>query len=156
MRSWIVALVLCLAAAGLSSLVSAHSGAKGVVKERMDHMGSIAASMKAMGKMFKGAEPFDPDKIRKLSASVSQHGGDAMLSLFPEETLQPPSDARPEIWANWTRFSELAHALKSTASALSDGADNTRGQDLDGSPEKLFKAVARTCKACHKDYRAEK
>ena len=109
--------------------------------------------MKAMAKMFKGAEPFEPDEIRKLSATISRHGGDAMLSLFPEGTLQPPSEARPEIWTNWTRFSELAQELKSTAGALSDGAGNARGRDLDGSPEKLFQAVAGTCKACHKKYK---
>ena len=46
----------------LTTAVLAHKGATGVVKERMDQMGTIATSMKAMGEKLPG----DFDKVDYL------------------------------------------------------------------------------------------
>ena len=59
-----------LVVAGMTAL-EAHKGATGVVKERMDQMGEIAKSMKAMGAMFKGATPYDAEAVRGKGSSQS-------------------------------------------------------------------------------------
>ena len=47
-------LSLAVAVGGTTSLVYAHSGAKGMVKERMEMMKGMGDAMKTMGAMFKG------------------------------------------------------------------------------------------------------
>ncbi|WP_149866541.1 cytochrome c, partial [Tropicimonas marinistellae] len=49
----------------------AHSGAMGIVKERMDGMSAMAAVMKALAPMMQGTAPYDPDAIRKGAATIA-------------------------------------------------------------------------------------
>lgn len=140
-------------AATLAAL--AHSGASGIVKQRMDHMGEIGKATKAIGRMMQDKAAWDPGAVRAHAAAISRAGGPAITELFPEGSIRGPSEARPEIWAEWARFERIAEDLSVRASALADGAGNAR----DGgprSPEKLFGAMARTCKACHQHYRIKK
>ena len=82
---------LCLAAlllaAGfaLPSGLLAHTGATGVVKERMELMKSVGAAMKVLAKMFKGEEAYDPDAVRKAATQIQGHGGQAITKLFPAD-----------------------------------------------------------------------
>lgn len=152
--------------AATASVVLAHSGATGVVKERMDQMGMIGKSMKAIGGMVKGQEDYDAATVRSEAGMIASHGGETLTKLFPEGSTKHPSEARPAIWSDWKRFQQLADDLTLYANALAAGAENDRGNqsastgspsDLTTmSPDDLFAKVAGTCLACHKDFRVKK
>ena len=155
-------LIASAAIVATTAAAFAHSGATGVVKERMDQMKAVAASMKAIGGMIKGAVPYDAATVEIEAAKIAKHGGEALTRLFPEGTTKHPSEARAEIWTDWDRFSTIADDLARYAAALSKGAGNDRsvsagGADLAAmSPYDLFMKVAGTCSACHEDFRQKK
>ncbi|MDG1373115.1 MAG: cytochrome c [Paracoccaceae bacterium] len=161
--------ILIASAALLSTaaIALAHSGATGIVKERMDQMGMIAKSMKTIGEMIKGKTQYDPAIVEVEAAKIARHGGETLTKLFPEGSIKKPSEATPAIWTDWDRFSSIASDLSLYAAALSEGAGNDRangaaslaGQSGDPgslSPDELFGAVAKTCSACHEDFRQKK
>ena len=89
---------------------NAHEKATGVVKQRMDAMKMLAGSMKAIAGQVKSPSP-DPDAISVAAQVLRDHAGEAMLERFPEGSLEDPTEARPKIWKEWDRFSELADRL---------------------------------------------
>ena len=128
----------------------AHSGATGVVKERMQLMKDIARDTKALGLAFKGTTPYDPVEIAAAAERISEHAGDRLTALFPAGSNDHPSEASSEIWTNWTRFSEIADDLRVSARRLVGTASS--GQTATAP---LFRDLAATCKACHQDFRID-
>ena len=151
----------------------AHSGATGIVKERMDKMKVIGRATKSLSKQMRGKEPYDPEKVNVLAKEVADHSGDAMTVLFPQNSLGHPTEALPEIWAEWAEFERLAVTLRESAQALQIAADNPqlpvegslRQQLLQGfvaaeklielPPEAAFIQIVQTCSACHDRFRLE-
>ncbi|WP_152630737.1 cytochrome c [Thalassospira sp. HJ] len=146
--------VLAGAAIALSMTVSiaaiAHEGATGVVKERMDGMKAIGQQVKIMVPMLKGALPYDPAQVAKSAAIIESHSGETFTALFPEGSNEKPSEALSDIWDDWSKFTDLANELNSTAGNLKTVAENNGSEDE-------FKAalgqMMRTCKACHSDFK---
>lgn len=134
----------------------AHGGATGIVKERMDQMGSVSKAMKSIGAMMKGAEPYDAERVRMLAAGIGQMGGDRLTGLFPEGSMDAPTEARAEIWTDWERFQQQATEMETVANALADQAGQPRSKADPQSPDALFLALGATCKACHQDFRIKK
>lgn len=109
-----------------TALAVAHSGATGVVKERMDLMKAIGGAMKSLTEMMRSEKPYDAQRVRADAEIIVQHGGDAMTALFPEGSLEMPSEAKAEIWQDWDRFAALADRMTDFAEALGQAADNQR------------------------------
>ncbi len=109
---------------GLAAL--AHEGASGVVKERMVLMEAFGDAMKSLTAMMRGKESYDADRVRAAASKIANHGGEALLRLFPENSLDAPTKSLPAIWKNWERFSALAHQLSDYGTALKAAADNPR------------------------------
>lgn len=168
-------LIAAAALLSTAAIAFAHSGATGVVKERMDQMGMIAKSMKTIGEMMKGKTAYDASVVQAEASMIASHGGETLTKLFPEGSTKHPSEAVPEIWTDWERFEAIAMDLSRYATALSDGAGNDREATGGGlssggltssgsgdtdlasmSPDDLFLKVAGTCSACHKDFRQKK
>lgn len=128
----------------------AHEDANGVVKERMDLMETQKDAMKVIGAMAKGEAPFDSVKAGKAAQKIETTAAE-IVDLFPEGTLGPKSEAKPEIWTQWDKFTADAEGLEIAAKALKTSL-------ADESPEwkAKFKGVIDACKACHKTFRAEK
>ncbi|MCR9220511.1 MAG: cytochrome c [Alphaproteobacteria bacterium] len=114
-------------AAGLGGGAVAHVGATGVVKERMDLMMEIGDATKAIADMLRGTQPYDAERMRAMARRIEGHGGEAMTSLFPDGSLDHPSEALPAIWTEWERFERLADLMADQAGALARAADNPRG-----------------------------
>lgn len=131
----------------------AHGGATGVVKERMDAMTEISRNVKIVGQMLKGTAAYKPDEIERVAKAIAGHAGDAMTDLFPEGSLMSPTEASPEIWAQWPEFSAYAESLQSSAQTL-------EGLAAQGADKKTvaaaFGKVAATCKTCHEAFRIKK
>ena len=164
MRIWLVVVLITFA-----SSISAHDGATGIVKERMDSMSRIAEIMKALAGMIKGADPYDEIEVVTLAAELESLAGENLTSLFPEEETQAVSAAREEIWDDWSGFEAHAGDLAHYAQGLAFASDN-RGDELVNPatvditleilaqmpPREVFQQITGTCSACHQDYRIRK
>lgn len=163
-----------------ASSVIAHGGATGVVKQRMDSMEMMGTAMKSLARMILGQEPYDVDRVRTMAQTLESHSGEALTTLFPEGSLQPPSEASPDIWTDWQGFEDLAEQLSKYSKALEMAAGNERmmgggagmmgggmrmGADATGAsveelaqlpPDMLFRQLTQTCSACHRDFREER
>lgn len=138
-----------LAAALFCGAALAHSGATGVVAERMEAMKDIAAEMKRIGAMVRGEKDYDAEKAASAAETIAEHAGN-MPALFPEGTHDDPSEALPVIWSEWEDFTRSAEQLEASAEALS-GAAIEASSAVEIRPD--FAAVGKACSACHQDYR---
>ena len=169
-----------LLVAGLFAIIPgslcAHEGAQGVVKERMLAMESVGEAMKGITAMIRGQTAYDPAALAAKARLISGHGGPALTRLFPEGSLEAPSEALPEIWADWTRFQALARDLAIQGELLASAVEQEAGiapkhplapdpNASDGghpdpsvgfkSPKGAYAALARVCATCHKAFRAK-
>ncbi|WP_271271333.1 c-type cytochrome [Aliamphritea hakodatensis] len=154
--------------------VSAHQGATGIVKERMDQMDIMKKSMKSMSAMFKGKTAYDAEAVRQHSRTIAKHSDTTLTKLFPEGSLQHASEAKPEIWQKWDKFELLSAELKRISEALeraadsreSDGGDAAMSMTMDtammtetaagDTADSLFRELADTCSSCHTTFRKKK
>ena len=60
--------------------------------------------------------------MREGAAVIQSHSGEALTKLFPEHSIEGPSEAKPEIWTDWEEFSELAKQLDVFAAGLAEQA----------------------------------
>lgn len=153
----------------------AHSGATGIVKQRMDAMVDIGKAMKVLAPMMQGKTAYDAPVVRAAAERIAGHAGDHLVMLFPEGTDGAPSEARPEIWTDPEGFAALAARMET----LSRGLDLAAGNRLSGAPvspaaftgaeplpdpdafadmppDVVFGMLGRTCMSCHSAYRIKK
>jgi len=120
-------IVIVIAFAGTSGAVLAHSGATGVVKERMDGMSALEKSVKAITPIMRGKDDYDADKVRAFAEDVATHSGEAMTRLFPAGSGGMPSEAKDAVWSDWEEFASLAEDLHRLSEGLGMAADNGIG-----------------------------
>lgn len=147
-RTAVAVFVGALGVFAVSGLAEAHKGAEGVVKERMDQMSELKSAMKSMGQMLKSGATPDPQVIEEAARKIEENSGSRLTSLFPEGSLPPSSDAKPEIWENWGEFEELAASLQAAGQKLGASASGSKAE-VGGA----FKALASSCKSCHEKFR---
>ena len=130
--------------------------------------------------MVQEPESYDAQAVRKQARLIKQLAGQNLIDQSPEGSLQKPTHAKPEIWADWERFSQLSSQLESYADGLALAADN--GLMMDGSmmegaghmenmmgtdvpasdqlgqmpADGVFTMMVETCAACHMEFRARK
>jgi cytochrome c556 len=146
------------AAAGLvaviavSAIAMAHDGAMGVVKTRMDMMKEAGDSMKLIGAMVKGESVFDAAKVEEAANTIARHAGH-IPKIFPEGSLDKPTEALPVIWTRWDDFTRIGKEMETSALALAEVAKTaTTAKDI--LPQ--LGEVGKTCKSCHQDFRQAK
>ena len=152
MLSMRLAMAALVAATTLAPAADAHTGATGVVKERMELMKDLAAAAKTLAEMVRGLRPFDAATATRLADKVAAHAG-TMVTKFPKGSTGHPSEAKPEIWTNWSDFAAKAEAMGAAAVTLSGAAKAAKTRQEITAP---FAKVAQTCGACHRDYRVKK
>lgn len=113
-----------IATVSIAGAVWAHSGATGVVKERMDGMMAMGKSVKEITPMMRGQTDYDPERVRAFAEDMRQHSGEALTRLFPEGTTGAPSEAKPNIWTDWEEFAALAEQLHILSEGLAISAEN--------------------------------
>lgn len=144
---------VCLMLSPMSAL--AHGGAQGVVKQRMDQMDEMKDAVKAISAMLKGRSAYDQGEMRALATTLQQRSGDALVKLFPEGSLQKPSEALPVVWQEWDRFERLAGEQEMLSQRLLDALSADSAEKASADTLKAFKALSSNCKQCHDQYRAE-
>lgn len=115
---------MALAACAVAAAALAHTGATGVVLERMNGMTAMRDTIAELATMMQGTTPYDAFIVSEGASVIASHAGETMLSLFPENSLEGVTYAKPEIWSDWQDFAALAGELKTYAGALSDAAAN--------------------------------
>lgn len=143
--------VLLLSGLGLSKFAQAHGSATGIVKERMDMMQGIGDKMKEVGAMIKGQTSFDSYEISRHAKRISEHSP-SITKLFPEGSLDKPSEALPSIWKEWDEFSALTTKLTTEAEKLDQIAQTGERRAI----TMQFAKVGKVCTGCHTDYRKKK
>ena len=138
------AIALCILSS-LAVVAQAHEGAEGVIKERMDRFKENKESMKAIKANLGG----DASIIAKEALAI-QAWANQMTDFFPEGSTQSPSEALPAIWENFEDF-------KARAAANANAAGDLAGLARSGADASAlingFKALGKTCKNCHNDYK---
>jgi len=141
--------VASLAAAGLAF---AHSGASGVVRQRMNAMSDIARQMKTIGLMIMAKQRFHGETAAEAAERIAFHGR-RIEELFPKGTHKRPSEALPAIWADWDGFLALSAGLEAKAARLAGAARKADAATELAAP---FKALGGTCRSCHERFRQKK
>ena len=102
----------------------AHNGATGVVLERMNGMTAMRDTVAELAPMMQGTIPYDTFIVSEDASVIAGHAGETMLSLFPGDSLDGVTYAKPEIWSQWQDFAALAEEFKTYADALAVAAPN--------------------------------
>ena len=130
-----------------STLVFAHSGATGIVKERMDMFKRSQQNLKAIKSHIRSE---DYESIIQLANEI-RDWAIKMPEFFPEGSDYKPSEASPEIWQDFDGFKNAAIKNETAATRLISAAQLADQKAvIDG-----FKAVAGSCKSCHQSYKRD-
>jgi len=135
-----------------ASITAAHTGASGVVKERMDAMVDMKDQSKIFVSMLKGETDIDRSFLQQAADQFTEHGK-AMTKLFPDTHASrhgPKTEALNTIWDNWNDFSDAVSNFIESSKKLSQSVANNDSADV---LRKRFKEVSASCKSCHKAYR---
>ena len=139
--------LMCLSAIAisLSAAAMAHSGATGIIKERMDFFKRSKDNLKAINMHLRGG---DFHAVVPLAEDIRDWAG-KMPDYFPQGSDGKPSEAAPAIWTDFDGFTKAAKDHYEAADTLVSAAKSENAGDI----AKAFKATAATCKSCHKSYR---
>jgi cytochrome c556 len=148
-RSWTAVLIMFtgMALIGVVSVASAHEGATGVVKERMDRFKASKTSLQTI----KQALKTEDWTVLQTEAEQLNVWANEMVEYFPEGSNQAPSEARDAVWLDWDGFVQAVQAFGVTTRGLVSAADNRSVNEA----SLAFKATAQSCKACHDSFRKE-
>ena len=130
-----------------SAVAYAHSGATGIVKERMNMFKKSQNILKAIKSQI-GSEDYGPivqlaDEIRVWAVKMPDY--------FPEGSDAKPSEASPAIWTDFDGFKNAAKKNEIASKKLMVAAQSEDQQAvIDG-----FKALAASCKNCHQSYKLD-
>lgn len=126
--------------------------AKAATKYRHALYTLVASNMGPLGGMAKGAIPFNQEVIETNAMRLEQLA-DMMADYVKVDTrkFDVDTEAKDEIWENWSDFEGKISALKSAAANLQTVA-------AAGDESKFAQAIGKvggTCKSCHDDYKAD-
>ena len=144
---YIMLIVLTIATLGGLGSALAHSGATGIVKERMDMFKRSQKNLKAIKSHIRGE---DYGSIAKLADEIREWAV-KMPEYFPEGSNIKPSEASPKIWEDFSGFKRAAMKNETATKKLISAA---KAEDQTAVVE-AFKAVASSCKSCHQSYKLD-
>ena len=137
------------------STVVAHTGASGIIKERMDAMSDMKDKAKLASDMLKGKTEFDANVITQVAETFVLHGS-TMKSLFPdteESQTGKTTRALPRVWQEWDIFlSELQEFETNSNTLLQLTQSSTDINEV----KKKFLQTTKNCSSCHKRFREPK
>lgn len=146
----------------MASQVMSHSGAMGIVKQRMDAMKTMGDHAKSVGDMLKGKSTFELTAVEEAARAFITHG-EQIPDLFPDTTESrtgSETEALPAIWEDWDDFTALSRQLTengkvmaSITDELSTGTISTDEQSR--AVRAAFFKASKSCSGCHERFRLE-
>lgn len=131
---------------GATTALSHEGVQNAAVMARMHSMSVIAAQMKTLGQMAKGTTGFDAGIARTAASVIAEHAAQTP-ALFKAAEQDPKSEARPEIWTSFEKFTVQAAALATLANGLSASIGTKK--DLNAG----MAALGQACTSCHTTFR---
>lgn len=151
----ILAIAFTVAGVAVSSYALADGPQKSpeemAIQYRQDAFHMIKYHFGPMAAMVKGEKEFNAEEFQKNAEAV------ATLSKFPMNGFIAGSDkggkteAKAEIWTNMDDFKKKMETFQVEATSLAEVA---KGGDL-AAIKPQFGKVGESCKACHKEYKAD-
>ncbi len=146
------ALSLVAAALSVSAPASAQfEKAEDAIKYRQSTLFVMGEHFGRIGAMANGKAPFDAKAAQDNAAIV------ATLAHLPWVAFGPGTDkgartkAKPNIWTEQVKFQEHADKMKAATTELAAAAKTNNLDNL----KVAFGDAAKSCKACHDNYRAK-
>jgi cytochrome c556 len=130
---------------------TAHTGASGPVKQRMEIMKSMGAAAKTIQAMVTGKRSYDGTQVARLATEIAGHVP-TLPKLFPKGSHAHPSEAKPTIWADWKGFNASLRRLHREARRLAEIAPTAGRAEV----ARQFRRVGQSCSGCHRDFRKRK
>lgn len=152
MKKALIAAIIGTSTLLASGAASAQAKPEDVIKFRQGSFQVVGWHMRTLGGMAKGQIPYDQAEFTRNAEIV------AMMSTVVPHAFAPGSDkgaqtrARPEIWSDAAGFKKVLDNFQAEATKLAQVAktagsvDQVRGQ---------FGALAKSCGACHDNYRTK-
>lgn len=130
----------------VATMAVAHEGATGIAKERMDLMEAMSKDMKEISRRVNANR--DLAAIGPIAQRIHDRAPQ-IAGLFPEGSGTGVTDAKSEIWRNWTAFEAGTQKLAAESAALAalGSAADPRAVGTQ------FTALIRACTGCHTDFR---
>lgn len=139
----------------VASSVLAHTGATGIVKERMEAMSDMGDKAKIVSDMFKGKTNFKIASVVEAADAFVVHGS-SMKDLFPDtkpSRTGKTTRALSAIWEDWNGFTSQVVEFESNSEKLLKLSQDTTDVDV---LKKAFTTAAKNCSGCHKQFREPK
>lgn len=114
-------------------------------KARQDLMDANGGAMKVLGDMAGEKVAFDATAAAAAKATLVAGAADITVK-FKNQTTDPASHAKPEIWTAWDDFAAKAGDMGTASAALDTTSLDTLKAGIG--------AIGGTCKACHTAYKA--
>ena len=126
---------------------AAETDVKGTIQYRQNYMNAIGGHTGAIRRLKDGRFSAE-GHLQMHTDALSRLTRDIAL-LFPEGTGTGKTDAKPEIWENWSDFELRAAESQQAAQAMLDAVQSGNMAEIDT----RFGELTQTCKACHKPFR---
>jgi len=127
----------------------AHSGATGVVKERMKAMKLMRQDIKELRFVLESKE-LDVQKATQPAKRIAALAVKFPM-MFPNGSNKPPSEALAKVWVEWDQFQNQFTELAQSASTLAKAAQTKDRQNAVNS----LMQVRDNCQTCHDRYQVQ-
>lgn len=127
----------------------AHSGATGVVKERMKAMKLMRQDVKELRFVLE-SNGIDVQKAAQPAKRIAALAVKFPM-MFPKGSNKPPSEALTKVWVEWDQFQNQFTELAQSASTLAKAAQT---KDRQNAVTNLIK-VRDNCQTCHDRYQIQ-
>jgi cytochrome c556 len=125
----------------------------GLIEDAVDYrqgvMNVFSWNAGQMAAMAKGEVPFDGAAFQGYATDLAAAAALNILPGFPEESITDDSDAKDEIWLNWSDFEAKLQDLRTESAKLKEVASSGDEAAI----KAQLDATRRACKACHDDYK---
>ena len=126
---------------------AADTDVKGTIQYRQNYMNAISGHTGAIRRLKDGRFTAE-GHLQMHTEALARLARDIAL-LFPEGTGAGKTDAKPEIWEDWSDFEARAAESRQAAQALLDAVQSGDA----GAIDTRFGELTQTCKACHRPFR---
>lgn len=147
-----LALAVSLLTSGTVALAASQQSA---VDFRQDTMGVYKWYLTPLKEMATGKLPFDAQRFKASAEGLALATQLDVAAGFPEGSDSgaiEESDARAEIWSNWSDFTQRLESLQRDAAQLAKVAQTGDEAAI----KDQFGKTAKNCGDCHKEYRVKK
>ena len=142
-----ITLLSLLSISYLLPQAAADTDVKGTIQYRHNYMNAISGHTGAIRRLKDGRFTAE-GHLQMHTEALARLARDIAL-LFPEGTGAGKTDAKPEIWEDWSDFEARAAESRQAAQALLDAVQSGDA----GAIDTRFGELTQTCKACHRPFR---